>query len=59
MTWDTIQQLIRIIMQVVSGMLVGKGIITEDLGVALIGGVLSLSQVAWWAFWQRTRLPGV
>jgi hypothetical protein len=61
MTWDTIQQLVRIIMQVVAGMLVSKGIITEEMGVTLIGGVVSLGSVAWWVLWQRSRVsvPGV
>lgn len=55
MNWDTIQQFLRIILQVVAGMLVSKGIITEEMGVSLIGAVLSLGSIAWWAFWQRKR----
>lgn len=55
MNWDTIQQFIRIVMQVVAGMLVSKGIITAELGVTLTGAVVSLGSVAWWAFWQRNR----
>ena len=55
MNWDTIQQFIRIIMQVVAGMLVSKGLITQELGVTLVGAVVSLGNVAWWVFWQRNR----
>lgn len=55
MNWDTIQQFIRIVMQVVAGMLVSKGLITAELGVTLTGAVVSLGSVAWWVFWQRNR----
>jgi hypothetical protein len=55
MNWDTVQQLLRIILQVVAGMLVSKGIITAEMGVTATGAILSLGGVAWWAFWQRKR----
>lgn len=57
--WDTIQQLVRILMQVLAGALVSKGIITEEMGVTLTGAIVSLGSVAWWAIWQRHRIvPG-
>jgi hypothetical protein len=55
MNWDTIQQFIRIIMQVVAGMLVSKGFLTEEMGVSLTGAVLSLAGIAWWVFWQKGK----
>lgn len=55
MNWDTIQQLVRIIMQVVAGFLAGKGYITDEMGTTLTGAIVSLGGVAWWAFWQRHR----
>ena len=55
MNWDTIQQFVRILMQVVAGMLVSKGYISQEMGVTLTGAVLSLSGIAWWAFWDRLR----
>lgn len=55
MNWDTIQQLVRVIMQVVAGMMISKGIITEEMGVALTGAIVSLGGIAWWVFWQRSR----
>lgn len=54
MTWDTVQQFIRIIMQVLAGMLVSRGYITQDMAVTLTGAVLSLGGIAWWVFWQRS-----
>lgn len=55
MNWDTIQQFIRILMQVAAGMLVQRGLITAEMGVTLTGAVVSLGGIAWWAFWQRHR----
>lgn len=57
MNWDTVQQFLRIIMQVVAGMLVSRGFLTEEMGVTLTGAVLSLGGIAWWVFWQRGRSP--
>lgn len=56
MNWDTVQQLLRILLQVGAGMLVSKGIITAEMGVTATGAILSLGGVAWWAFWQRKRV---
>ena len=56
MNWDTIQQFVRIIMQVVAGMLVSKGYISQEMGVTLTGAIISLSGIAWWVFWDRLRV---
>ncbi len=55
MNWDTIQQFIRIVMQVLAGMLVSRGLITEEMGITLTGAIVSLGSIAWWVFWQRGR----
>lgn len=55
MNWDTIQQLVRIVMQVLAGFLISKGYITQEMGVTLTGAIVSLGGVAWWALWQRNR----
>lgn len=55
MTWDTVQQLVRILMQLVAGFLVQRGFITEDMAVTFVGAVVSLGGIAWWALWQRSR----
>ena len=54
--WDTIQQLIRILMQFVGGYLVSKGILTEEVVAQLTGAVLSFAGVIWWFFWDRTKV---
>ncbi len=53
MNSDTIQQLVRIVMQLVAGFLVQRGLITEDMSVTFVGAVVSLAGIAWWAFWNR------
>ena len=57
MNWDTVQQFIRIVMQVLAGMLVSRGMITEEMGVTLTGAIVSLGGIAWWVFWQRGKAP--
>lgn len=57
MTWDSIQQLIRILMQIFSGWLIGQGYLTEEMTVTLTGGVLSLANVVWWLLWNRKAQP--
>lgn len=55
MTWDTVQQLIRIILQIAAGWLLSLGYITEEMATTLVGSVLSLAGIVWWALWQRGR----
>jgi hypothetical protein len=57
MTWDAIQQLIRIIMQLAAGVLVSQGWITSDMQTSLVGAVVSIGGILWWLFWQRSRDP--
>jgi hypothetical protein len=56
MTWDSIQQVLRIVLNALGAFLVGKGVVTEDMVPTLVGGVLSVSSVLWWALWQRHRV---
>ena len=55
MTWDSIQQVLRILFNAIGGIIVGKGYLTEDMSTTLIGALLSLGSVGWWFFWQRGR----
>jgi hypothetical protein len=56
MDWNSIQQLIRIIMQIAAGYLISMGVMTEEIATAMTGGVVSLGMVVWWVFWERHRL---
>lgn len=55
MTWDSIQQAVRIVLYALSGSLVTKGYLTEEVLNTLIGAVLALGSVGWWFFWERKR----
>lgn len=57
MNWDTIQQFVRIVMQLAAGFLVQRGLITEEMSVTLVGAVVSIGGIAWWALWERVREP--
>ena len=49
------QQVLRIVLNAAGGVLIGKGYLTEEMSTTLIGGLLSIGSVAWWAIWQRGR----
>jgi hypothetical protein len=55
MDWQTIQQVLRIVLNAAGGVLVGKGYLTEDMLTTLIGGLLSIGSVGWWFIWDRNR----
>lgn len=55
MKWDSVQQFIRIGMQMVAGSLVTQGYLTEDVGMQLSAGVVSIAGVVWWYYWNKIR----
>jgi hypothetical protein len=55
MNWDSIQQLIRILLQLGAGFLVSKGVINGEDAVTAVGAAMSLAGIAWWAFWNNNR----
>jgi hypothetical protein len=55
MTWDSVQQVLRILLNAGGGLLVGKGYLTEDMLTTLVGALLSLGSVGWWFIWDRNR----
>lgn len=55
MNFDTIQQLIRIVMYAGGSFLLGTGIADGQQFQALIGGVISVAGFAWWFWWERHR----
>lgn len=54
MNWDSIQQIVRIVMYAVSGWLMKMGW-PEDMTIALTGVATGAAAIAWWFFWQRNR----
>lgn len=57
MTWDRIQQLIRIVAYMAGSGLFGSEVASGDLFTAAIGGIVSVGAFAWWWFWERKREP--
>lgn len=57
MSWDTVQQLVRILLQLAAGWLLNQGIITEDHVTTIVGAGVSLGGVIWWILWDRNRPP--
>lgn len=55
MNWDSIQQVLRILLNALGGILIGKGYLTAETLTTLIGGVLSIGSVVWWFIWDRNR----
>jgi uncharacterized membrane protein len=55
MNWDTIQQLLRILLQIAAGFLISAGYLNQEMAATASGAVLSLAGVLWWAFWNGKR----
>lgn len=53
MDWNSAQQILRIVMQVVAGFLISKGYLNEEMATTLTGAVLSFAAVVWWFVWNR------
>ncbi|WP_350297353.1 Pam3-gp28 family putative phage holin [Agrobacterium arsenijevicii] len=56
MDWNTAQQLLRILLQFGSGVLISKGVLTEEMAVTLTGGVISVASVIWWIAWNKKEV---
>lgn len=56
MDWDTVQQLLRILLQFGSGVLISKGVLTEEMAVTLTGGLISVASVIWWIVWNKKEV---
>lgn len=55
LTWDSVQQLIRIVMQIIAGALISKGVMTDAIATQLTGAVMSLAGVVWWFIWDKNN----
>ncbi|MBN8930362.1 MAG: hypothetical protein J0G97_00040 [Rhizobium pusense] len=56
MDWNTVQQLLRILLQFGSGVLISKGVLTEEMAVTLTGGLISVASVVWWIAWNKREV---
>jgi hypothetical protein len=57
MTWDTVQQLVRIVLQIAAGWLMSQGYITAEMETTLVGALVSIAGIVWWTLWERGRAP--
>jgi hypothetical protein len=55
MNLGTVQQLVRIILYSVGGLLFGQGVADGDLFQQLLGASGSIVAFAWWLVWERKR----
>lgn len=56
MKWDSVQQFIRIGMQMVASALVTQGYLNEDVAMQFSAGVVSIAGVVWWYYWNKMRV---
>lgn len=57
--WDSIQQIIRIVLYSGAGALVSAGYLDEQTSLQLAGAALSLVTVAWTVYWNRRQVVTV
>ncbi len=55
MTWDTSQQLIRILGYSIGSYFLGKGVMDGEMGQQLMGGLMSLSAFGWWLVVEKNK----
>jgi membrane protein DedA with SNARE-associated domain len=55
MTWDSIQQLVRIVLYAIGGYLFGESVADGELYQGVISGVLGIGAFVWWWVWNRDR----
>jgi hypothetical protein len=55
MNWDTVQQLVRILVQLGAGYMLKEGLITEDMVTTFVSATVSLGGIVWWIMWERKR----
>lgn len=55
MTWDQVQQLVRIILYAIGGYFLGDGVVQGEAFQGAVGGVLSVGSFIWWWVWERDR----
>lgn len=57
--WDSIQQIIRIVLYAAAGALVSRGVLEESLVEGLVGGAVGIANGIWTIIWNRNSLATV
>lgn len=55
MNWDSLQQLLRIVLYAIGGYLFGEGTAEGAQYQQAVGGLLTVLTFVWWWFWERKR----
>lgn len=55
MNWDTIQQVLRIVLYAGGGLVFGDAVKDGELFQQAVGGIMSVGAFAWWFIWERKR----
>jgi hypothetical protein len=55
MTWDTVQQVLRIVLYTVGSYLFGSDVADGASFQGALGGVMAVGAFVWWWAWERTR----
>ena len=55
MTWDTLQQFVRIGLYTGGAFLFGQEVADGEMYQAAVGGAIALGAFAWWMVWERGR----
>lgn len=58
MTWDSLQQFIRISLYMGGSAVFGAEVADGELFQGAIGGALAIGSFAWWLLWERKRTAG-
>ena len=55
MSWDSIQQIIRIIAYAVGGYFLGDAVTNGEMFQAAVSGLIAVGAFLWWMFYQRAK----
>jgi hypothetical protein len=55
MSWENVQQIVRIVLYWASGHLVTSGQLDPTNAETLVGGILAIISVIWWWVWNRQQ----
>lgn len=58
MSWDSVQQVIRIAAYAIGGYIFGDAVAQGAQFQAAVGGVVSIGAFVWWVAFERNRIAG-
>lgn len=55
MTWDSLQQFVRIALYSAGGWVFGSAVADGALFQSALGGAMAIGAFLWWLIWERNR----